>query len=247
MIYFLQDSKSNAIKIGYAASPEQRAATLQTGNAAELVLLASCEGDRTHESKLHREFAAHRIAGEWFHPAPPLLRMLLSCEREESYRDGAAHQQVASSWVDPRPPRQRQGGVRSELTLWVINAETSANLSRVFCVITNGPDYPPDEAAALAFFDGDASTLLRCNDISRINNFNPSQLHDWAHDQRRDCPTTPKTQTASPYRVGMRVIHPDYGCGIISESADGRVRIRFPAAGEKRFVADVVKLEIVSA
>lgn len=79
MIYFLQDSRTYSIKIGFTDAPdaEARVAALQTGNSSELVLLTSFNGGREKESELHRRFAAHRIAGEWFHPAPELVKFII--------------------------------------------------------------------------------------------------------------------------------------------------------------------------
>lgn len=77
MIYFIQDGSNFSIKIGYAKTDaEARMATLQTGNSAELVLLATMDGDRSQEAGLHRLFAEYRVAGEWFRPCPDLLRLI---------------------------------------------------------------------------------------------------------------------------------------------------------------------------
>jgi hypothetical protein len=47
------------------------------------------------------------------------------------------------------------------------------------------------------------------------------------------------------YREGLRVLHDDYGVGEITDFWGGRLKIRFPAHGEKTFIADKVKLRIV--
>lgn len=78
MIYFVQDSETLAIKIGYAADPANRIAALQTGNPSALVLLMECPGDRSVEAMYHRRFAKARIVGEWFRPGPELLQYLLA-------------------------------------------------------------------------------------------------------------------------------------------------------------------------
>lgn len=81
MIYFVQDSDSLAIKIGYAANPEERLATLQTANSSTLRLLAELPGGRADEAALHRRFAASRLVGEWFRPSPDLIEFLLDGAR----------------------------------------------------------------------------------------------------------------------------------------------------------------------
>lgn len=99
MIYFVQDSQSLAIKIGYAASPEDRVAALQTANASSLCLLASIPGGRSDEAELHRRFAAARLVGEWFRPTPELIVYLLGA----AWRGGLQHddsQFKDFQWVD---------------------------------------------------------------------------------------------------------------------------------------------------
>lgn len=83
MIYFIQDSGTLAIKIGYTAgdSPEARRKALQTGNPSPLVLLAAAEGDTTDEAALHRRFAEARIGGEWFRPVPELITTIIAAAR----------------------------------------------------------------------------------------------------------------------------------------------------------------------
>lgn len=61
-------------------------------------------------------------------------------------------------------------------------------------------------------------------------------------------PSTVTTSSDNSYAVGQVVQHEQYGIGQISDvsgiGALKRVKIRFPAAGEKTFVADKVKLKI---
>jgi hypothetical protein len=81
MIYFIQDSTTCCIKIGYTAnSAGCRMATFQTGNPSKLVLLAVMPGEKADERNLHVRFDAHRHpdgGAEWFKPAPPLLQYIL--------------------------------------------------------------------------------------------------------------------------------------------------------------------------
>lgn len=42
---------------------------LQTGSSHKLFLRKAFAGAHPREQELHREFAEHRIRGEWFHPA----------------------------------------------------------------------------------------------------------------------------------------------------------------------------------
>ncbi len=78
MIYFIQDSVNLAIKIGHtAASAGSRMAQLQTGNPSPLVLLGVMPGELVDERNLHVRFSAYRVAGEWFKPAPAVIRLIL--------------------------------------------------------------------------------------------------------------------------------------------------------------------------
>lgn len=80
-VYFIQDSNTCHIKIGYTSGdPAERMAALQTGNPGKLVLLCHFEpADQAYENTLHRRFAADRVQGEWFRPSAALIQWL--CER----------------------------------------------------------------------------------------------------------------------------------------------------------------------
>jgi hypothetical protein len=67
MIYFLQDTVTQEIKIGDSKkSPEQRRRDCQTGNPHKLILLGTITGRREDEDCYHGKFAQHRLEGEWF-------------------------------------------------------------------------------------------------------------------------------------------------------------------------------------
>lgn len=65
-VYAIGEKPGGPVKIGYAASPAQRLAELQTGNHLDLRVLASFPGTLEDEAALHRRFAILRIRGEWF-------------------------------------------------------------------------------------------------------------------------------------------------------------------------------------
>jgi hypothetical protein len=101
VIYFIQDSGTLDIKIGYTATcAETRRATFQTGNPSRLVVLRVVQGEKPDEHRLHQRFAAHRVTGEWFRPAPELLLYLL-----EAGRDLTPTLDAAAGWL-----RDRAGG-----------------------------------------------------------------------------------------------------------------------------------------
>jgi hypothetical protein len=78
LVYFIQAGKDGPIKIGVADDPEQRRNDMQTGNHAELTLLAIAPGGVAYERELHSLFADWRIRGEWFDSAAPGLTDLIS-------------------------------------------------------------------------------------------------------------------------------------------------------------------------
>jgi hypothetical protein len=66
MIYFIQDTVTGAIKIGYSANPQKRLKHLQNSNQNKLTLLYAMHGELEHESELLQRFEKFRMEGEWF-------------------------------------------------------------------------------------------------------------------------------------------------------------------------------------
>lgn len=71
--YLVQGENGGPIKIGLSnhTGLGQRVSALQTGYPHRLRVVKLLDGN--HEARLHHEFAAHRLHGEWFSPAPELL------------------------------------------------------------------------------------------------------------------------------------------------------------------------------
>lgn len=72
-VYFIQGESGGPIKIGMARNVRARMASLQTAHHSRLHLLGQMPGGSALESQLHRQFAAHRLQGEWFAPTAELL------------------------------------------------------------------------------------------------------------------------------------------------------------------------------
>lgn len=66
-------SAAGPIKIGISVDPAKRLKGLQTAHPWKLSLLCVVEGGAYLESEYHFRFAEHRLAGEWFNPAPEIL------------------------------------------------------------------------------------------------------------------------------------------------------------------------------
>lgn len=65
-VYFIQDGRKGAVKIGMTVDPEKRLRDLQTGNPRTLRIRHVIPGDRSTEKALHARFEPARIRGEWF-------------------------------------------------------------------------------------------------------------------------------------------------------------------------------------
>ncbi len=65
-VYFIKDTGTRSIKIGFSKTPEKRLADLQTANANKLMILGTIPGTPKDETLLHDRFSEHRLEGEWF-------------------------------------------------------------------------------------------------------------------------------------------------------------------------------------
>jgi hypothetical protein len=70
-VYFI-GGDIGAIKIGAAHDPAARLKTLQCGSPIPIRLLAIADGCHEVEREYHRQFAAHRLHGEWFERCPEI-------------------------------------------------------------------------------------------------------------------------------------------------------------------------------
>ena len=73
MIYFIRDTATCNIKIGYSSNPRARLSQVQTHCPGAIELLAVEAGGPERERELHATFADARARGEWFYPTAPLL------------------------------------------------------------------------------------------------------------------------------------------------------------------------------
>lgn len=103
MIYFIQDTHSNAIKIGHARRPERRLLELQTGAPYALTLLGTLPGGPLEEILLHEQFDPFHLRGEWFKGETELMELI----RRLLFQKG----KPSTIWDEAR----RRGGCRSGL------------------------------------------------------------------------------------------------------------------------------------
>jgi|HubBroStandDraft_6_1064221.scaffolds.fasta_scaffold16635_6 hypothetical protein len=72
MIYFIRDTVSGYIKVGFSLCPEYRFKDIQSTSPSELVLVGTVDGDKHGERELHRRYREYRVRGEWFRPGGDL-------------------------------------------------------------------------------------------------------------------------------------------------------------------------------
>jgi hypothetical protein len=77
MVYFVQ-AADGPVKIGISKNPPARMVKMQADNHSPLTLLAVTPGGVAEEQAFHLRFAASRLHGEWFSPAPELLALVRS-------------------------------------------------------------------------------------------------------------------------------------------------------------------------
>jgi hypothetical protein len=73
MIYFVQTSDNQYLKIGKADDVAKRLSGLQTGQPQKLKLLATMPGGHEEERAIHQRFSHLRTHGEWFHSTPEVV------------------------------------------------------------------------------------------------------------------------------------------------------------------------------
>jgi len=104
MIYFIQDTGSTYIKIGYTASvAESRQKAGETWCPFGLVVLVTMPGDKRIEAELHVRFAAARINPdrEWFRPTSDLLRFIMEQSEQAAFLRGVSHARQVSALTTP--------------------------------------------------------------------------------------------------------------------------------------------------
>jgi len=101
MIYFIQSGKTGPVKIGKSIAPEKRLRQFQTHSVEQLYLLQVIPGDLALERKLHHQFEALHIRGEWFNPGPELLAYIDSLTPKGWYKWNGKTQ----SFISEEPTR----------------------------------------------------------------------------------------------------------------------------------------------
>lgn len=72
-VYFVRSGRTGPIKIGHAKRLRARLHALSTAHHEQLILLATLAGGEVQERRLHSQFSAYRLRGEWFEASDELL------------------------------------------------------------------------------------------------------------------------------------------------------------------------------
>jgi hypothetical protein len=67
VIYFVQNTETKLVKIGYSTRHSIRLAEIEKEEGSPLKGLGALSGERDKEKELHRRFEHLRPHGEWFH------------------------------------------------------------------------------------------------------------------------------------------------------------------------------------
>ncbi len=76
MIYFIQAGLSGPIKVGTSEGRKMRPVEVMTACPYPAYLLATIEGGRPLEYRMHKALVGYRSNGEWFRPLGPVLRLV---------------------------------------------------------------------------------------------------------------------------------------------------------------------------
>lgn len=81
-VYFFEETRTGAVKIGFTGNFETRLISLQGGNPSVIRPLAVLRGNQQLEADCHRIFAHYRIRSEWFRPEGGLAEFIARLARE---------------------------------------------------------------------------------------------------------------------------------------------------------------------
>lgn len=77
MIYFIQAvDGTGPIKIGFAVNPLRRLGEVQRMSPVKLTILATTDGDRDREARVHRYLSKFRLYGEWFFASETVMEFV---------------------------------------------------------------------------------------------------------------------------------------------------------------------------
>lgn len=77
-VYFMHDSASHKVKIGFSGDVGRRQTDVQAHNGNDLLLLGALAGGRQEERRLHEMFEQYRVSEsrEWFHAPDDVIHAI---------------------------------------------------------------------------------------------------------------------------------------------------------------------------
>ena len=120
MIYFVQQEKTQLVKIGYAENIQKRFKELKK-SLPDLKILTTIEGDYKVEKKLHETFRHLMNHGEWFTPGPDLMNFIknstpVSVVKPHYYLPSSAAEAIKNLGALIRSARTRRGWPLADLS-----------------------------------------------------------------------------------------------------------------------------------
>lgn len=102
-VYFITCRALGFVKIGIAYNPFVRLATLQTAFPLDLKVEALFQGASKREKEFHKQFADHRVRGEWFRICPEIEALIAAAETPKRPKSEAQKRRLAELHGDPQP------------------------------------------------------------------------------------------------------------------------------------------------
>jgi Meiotically up-regulated gene 113 len=155
MIYFIQEGMEvGAVKIGYAAKPQDRIGDLQTGNSKKLRVLLEIEGDKVLEKTIHGMFAESNIHGEWFHMTENLLWLIKGAQMVAGSLSRPSAQPLVSPVKATKSSRRKSRSIdlpHANRMEYVVAAVRTAQTGSPFPIQGRHLDYYSHGARILGF------------------------------------------------------------------------------------------------
>lgn len=75
-IYFVKDTTTGNIKIGYSSSLRSRLSNIRSQDGSKAELLALIPGDKADENHYHTKFYHDHVIGDWYKPSENLTEFI---------------------------------------------------------------------------------------------------------------------------------------------------------------------------
>lgn len=129
VVYFVQESGMDAVKIGVTGNLKRRIDVLRVNSPFEMRILAHVPGDERLEKYVHHCFRSFCVRGEWYRSTPELLACIEELKEGRPLLSDAERllaEELSKTWAAPfdeRPKRKKKkrGGVTDRTLLRLID------------------------------------------------------------------------------------------------------------------------------